>query len=349
VRDADQPSQGLEPATVDIRARLRVWAGSARTTAEGRPPSSADGERQVASKRDGGGCGSNVGTADADPRGTTMSTTTPTPPTVEPARTGSTARRDGRARRLVSAAAAVFLLAMFVLPGIPQLLGAWTSTLHEGTHLIHDLAHVSHTVLLFGPALAAILVGRGRGAPAHMLLATFLVPLPIAVGGGLLTPAQASLPAALMLLLVVLHRRPTAGTADVDVALPRWRPSPLLLSLAALLSVPLAVFATGQLRLQAALPLTEPHAALGHWTGMGFWAAAIGCLAVLVGLRTPRWRLPLYSGVTATALIAVGSITHPDLPSSFGVGGGLATLAAAAAFTATAEISDRRESRRPVP
>jgi hypothetical protein len=241
-----------------------------------------------------------------------------------------------RARRVAARGWAALLLAMFIVPAIPTLVTAWTSTLHEGTHVIHDLAHVAHLVLLMGPALLIALLGRAGAAPAQTVLASFLIPLPVAILGGLLTPSEAAVPAVMVTVLVLLlsgRGRLLAGA----------RPSPVLLGLAAAVSAPLLWFAVGQLRLQAVLPASEPHAAFGHWAGMAFWAASLICLALLVALRFPGWRLPLYSGAAGSALVAVGSLVHPSMPSSLGMVGGIVALLATAGFAAAAELLDRRD------
>jgi hypothetical protein len=236
-----------------------------------------------------------------------------------------------RVRTLAARVWAVVLLAMFVAPFVPLLFTAWASELDEGSHLIHDLAHASHTVLMLAPALLAVLLGRGRITAVQTLLAAFLVPLPVAVLGGLMSPADAVVPAVAIVILGILHPQRDRLLRDA-------RPDPVLLGAVAALAIPLVLVAADQLHLQAVLPATEPHAALGHWAGMAFWSAALVCLAVLTALRTPAWRIPLYSGFGAVALVAVGSILNPAMPSSFGAGGGLALLGGAAIFAGLAEV-----------
>jgi hypothetical protein len=240
----------------------------------------------------------------------------------------------GRSRRLLPRLAAAVLLAMFA-PTAPLLITAWASTLDAGTHLIHDVAHGTHVALIMMVALVAVLVGRGGASAPLTLLASFIVPLPVALAGGLMTPQQAALPVVLMLAIVLL--RSSGGRILRDA-----RPSVLLLGMAALLAVPLGLFAADQLHIQASVPLTEPHAALGHWTGMAFWAVSTASLAVLTALRTPGWRLPLYTTAVAVVVVAGTSIVHPQMLSSFGVAGGLAMLASVGLFAATAELLDRR-------
>jgi hypothetical protein len=239
-----------------------------------------------------------------------------------------------RSRRVLPRVAAAVLLAMFA-PTAPLLITAWTSTMDAGTHLIHDVAHGTHGALIMMVALVAVLVGRGGTSAPLTLLATFVVPLPIALAGGLMTPQQAALPVVLMLAIALPN--PSGGRILRDA-----RPSAILLGMAALFAVPLGMFAADQLHIQASVPLTEPHGALGHWTGMAFWAVSTACLAVLAALRTPGWRFPLYTTAAAVVVVAGTSIVHAGMPSSFGVGGGLAMLAGVGLFAATAELLDRR-------
>jgi hypothetical protein len=229
---------------------------------------------------------------------------------------------------------AVLVLGMLVVPVTPWIVTAWTSTVDDGSHLIHDVTHAAHAVLLLGPALVAIALGRGRITAVQTLLAAFLIPLPVAVLGGLMSPADAAVPAVVIALLAAIH-------PERDRLLRDTRPHPALLALTAAFAVPLAVYASGQLHLQAVLPPTEAHAALGHWAGMGFWAASMVCLALLTALRTPAWRIPLYSGVGAIALVAVASMLYPRMPSSLGVVGGSALLGGALVFAGAAEMLDR--------
>jgi hypothetical protein len=233
----------------------------------------------------------------------------------------------------------VLVLAAFVLPAAPLFVTAWTSDLHEGAHLVHDLTHAAHAVLMLGPALLAILLGRGHAAAPLTLLAAFLLTLPVALRGQVMTPAQATVPVLVLALVVALHpdrARPFAAA----------RPSAVLLALAAALAVPLTVFASEQLQLQSVLPDTEPHAALGHWGGMAFVAVSLLCLAFLAAVRTPGWRIPLYSGAAAATVVAVASLLRPGVPSSLGTGGAVGVLAAAAVYAVTAELIDRRQATR---
>jgi hypothetical protein len=255
-------------------------------------------------------------------------TTVSTPPRTD-------VRTSPRAAGILSRALALMLLAMFVAAETPGLVTAWTSELDQGTHLIHDLSHGAHTVLMFGPALVGILVGRYRAASIATLWAALLLPLPVALGWGLMTPAQASIPVLAVLGITFLY-------PDRGQLLRGFRPSGVLGGLAVLLALPLVVFAWDQVSLQAVLPDTEPHAALGHWVGMGFWSVALICLAALSALRPVGWRIPLYSGAAAAALVAVGSITNPGMPSSFGRSGGILMLVAVAGFAAAAELLERR-------
>jgi hypothetical protein len=252
---------------------------------------------------------------------------------VTPPLTDTPAARRGAS--IATRASALLLFLMFVAAEAPTLVTAWTSELDEGTHLIHDLSHATHTVVMFGPALVAILLGRYRPAAIATLWAALLLPLPIALGWGLIPPAKATVPVLAVLIITVLD----PGRAQLVRS---FRPSRLLVVLAVLISIPLAMVVWDQVSLQAALPATEPHAALGHWVGMGFWSAAMICLVVLISLRPPGWRVPLYSGSTAAVIVAVGSIANPGMPSSFGRTGGTLVLAAAIGFAVAAELVDRR-------
>jgi hypothetical protein len=261
-----------------------------------------------------------------------------TTPGTGPSAVGSPPPVAGRRRRIAARVWAAVLLAMLVAPTAPLLVTGWTSSLDHGTHVVHDLAHVSHTALLIGPALVAVLLGLGRATGLSTVLAAFVLPLPVAVLGGLMTAAEAVVPVVGIAVLVALH-------PDRGRMLKGARPNPLLLAMTAVAAVPLAVYGARQLDLQATLPVTEPHAAVGHWAGMAFWALALVCLAALTSLRVPVWRLPLYSGAAAVALVATASLVHPAMPSSLGTTGALAAVAGTAAFVLVAERAARRTAR----
>jgi hypothetical protein len=246
---------------------------------------------------------------------------------------------ESRARAWTVRICTALVLAAFVLPAAPLFFTAWTSDLHEGVHLVHDLTHATHSVFMIGAALLAILLGRGRTAAPLTLLATFLLPLPVALIGQVMTPAQASVPVLLLALILALH-------PDRARLFAAARPSAVLLALAAVVAVPLAIFAADQLHLQSVLPDTEPHAALGHWGGMAFWSLSLLCLAFVTAMRTPGWRIPLYSGAAAAAVVAAVSLLRPGYPSGLGTGAAVGMLAAVTVFAAAAELIDRRQATR---
>jgi hypothetical protein len=175
------------------------------------------------------------------------------------------------------------------------------------------------------------------------------------------------------ILLALLH--PTAR----EVFRPSLRPSPTLLVLAAVLAVPMLLFAVNQIRTgvdaqQVAAPVFEqleqlPEDAteedferafeqamteLGvdpdqreliehsfHWPGMAAFAFGLVVLAFLVALRIIGFRFSGWSVGGAIAYYGVVSLATPDDASSAGPVGGAAAVAWGIVFVVFTEIEAR--------
>jgi hypothetical protein len=249
-----------------------------------------------------------------------MATATATAPTI------------GRVRTLGVRITALAFVALLALPGVPKLLTGWTATELMGSHRIHTLGEGIHSTLIMLAAGLAIVIGRGGIAPVQQLLVGVFLVLPIIVVGGLLTDVTfIAIAVGLMAAIVVLH-------PDRALLVRAARPSLPLLGLAAAAAVPLAWLARGQLRLQLVLPAAEPHAAVHHWAGTAFLAAALAGLAVLAALRTPGWRLPLWTTGSALGIWAIASLLNPTAASALDSGWALLALVWVMAFVGTGEI-----------
>ena len=227
------------------------------------------------------------------------------------------------------------------------LIAGWFATLDGGSHRFHDLSWgvlegavilVGLVVSLWRPARRPIAfqqVGVGVAALLVTMLliretdvATFVV-MGLIVVAGLLHPA----------------RRLLARVNPVD--------APALL-VAALVAAPLVWYAIGEAALHRAGPTDDPHVAMAHYAGTTAAALAVAGLAFLAASRQPGRRLVVVSAATGLAVLGIASLIWPDIASSFGVLGGVAALAGAAAVLAaglrpgTASSAERRPRRQTV-
>jgi hypothetical protein len=220
---------------------------------------------------------------------------------------------------------AVAFAVLFALPGVAKLFSAWFEA-DPGGHRIHHLGEGIHSAVIILAACLAIVIGRASAAGVHQLLAGVFLPLPLIVVGGLVTdPVFIGIWVALMAALIWVHPDRTRLFRGA-------RPSLPMLLLAGVAAVPLGWLSWTQLRLQLVLPDIEPHAAVGHWAGTAFLAAAVALLALLAALRAPGWRLPLWSAATALGLWAVASLLFPAAASTLNMTWAIAALAWLVAF-----------------
>jgi len=137
-------------------------------------------------------------------------------------------------------------------------------------------------------------------------------------------------------VLWVLH--PTRG----ELLRPPIRINPVLMGIALLGAIPLIAYAVDMGA--AAQELTGPPHHIQRLSWMAGLAVAIELTALLAALRTPGWRIPTWSAVTAVIVFGVVSVLFPEHPGAVGsVWGGLA-IANGLLFAAAAEWDARRST-----
>jgi hypothetical protein len=238
------------------------------------------------------------------------------------------------ALRLVALAAALGLW----LPalGLVDLTTSWF--LNEPT-LVHDLGYGAITGILVPAGLLAQLRHPERAIAGLQQVGCCAIAY--AVAGAIADPGYLVLAGAVAIVLVallVLH--PIGGTffAAPDEA------SVLLMGLALLPAVPLGAYALATAERERAGDL-DFHAGLGSWGGLSAMAVGIVLVAVLAGIRTVGWRVPVWSASAAASVWGLGSLLFPDRPGAEGRVWGALALVWALAFA----LAGRREARASAP
>lgn len=243
-------------------------------------------------------------------------------------------RRVGRLRWAVfgiSSGVLAVMTAVLMLPNlVPPIVTAW-----GGPHFIHDVAFTTLAAMML-TGLAAQLGAPTRRVAA--MLATLVFP---AVFVLVVAPTTGFVFPPLIVMLALAAIATASHPASRDLLRPTRRPDRVTLALAGLWAVPGVVYAVEQLGLQRDAAAADPHAQFGHWAAMGVFALAVALLAVTAARRPAGWQVAAGLAAVAAALVGAASVGFPTLPSSLGVGWGLAAIAWAIALGAASTVGSR--------
>lgn len=114
-----------------------------------------------------------------------------------------------------------------------------------------------------------------------------------------------------------------------------------MLALVGLAAVPLASFASTNVRLQATVH--DEHFIQGHYAFMAAIGFAVIGVGLLASLRPDGWRLTAWVVGILPALIGGSSVLYPDASSSLDLGWALAAIAWGVVFVAVAELTKNAE------
>lgn len=248
-----------------------------------------------------------------------MTTTRPTdavPPTT------SRPRRIGYRILLGLPALAV------ALTGGHLMVTGWVSTLDGGSHRFHDLSWGTLEVVVI---LVGLLVSLWRptqrpGAYLQVLvgLGALLATMAIIVETDIATFVVVALVAIAGVLHPARDRLFPAGTWD----------GPGLI-VGAVVAAPLVWYAFEQAALHRGGLPTDPHVEMAHYAGTTAVALALAGLALLSATQRPGRHITAGSTAVGLSILGVSSVLWPHVSSSFGVAGGIAALAGAAAVAWT--------------
>jgi hypothetical protein len=247
-------------------------------------------------------------------------------------------------------ASPVFALFVLVTLGVAGLIGLMVLLMQlqpgfmgmahftEAHHRTHDLTFG----LLFTTGVVGILAQLRRPSKnvagqlmalipwVGLLLAAVLSTSPFVI----LSP-QSLVPAVLTVFTALLHPTGRAFFRSFSVSRVHW----VMLALVFIAAVPLLVFASTNIRLQATV--ADDHAGMGHYGFMAAFGFTVIAVSLLSGLRPDGWRLTAWVAGLLPALLGVSSVMYPDVASSLGLVWALAAIAWGAVFVAAAELTTR--------
>jgi hypothetical protein len=237
----------------------------------------------------------------------------------------------------------ISILFTALLTPVPYLVLGWFVEVGPGevSHKVHEIS--------FGALFLLPLVGlvAQLRRPQSKIAAMYQVVLPLATTVVvLLAVGQGDLFMILFvvmpLLIVLFH------PARSQLLRPALAPSPLLLGLAAVATVPLLFFAVDQLRVASeagrigprvfdSLPEDATDAEVdralekaasgealeaiehyGHWSTMGAFAISIVASSFIAAARPPGWRITAWTTAVMTILYGVASLAFPTDASALG-------------------------------
>ncbi|HZJ52080.1 MAG TPA: hypothetical protein VFF07_14860 [Actinomycetota bacterium] len=232
-----------------------------------------------------------------------------------------------------------------LLTPLPYLVLGWFVELgpNELSHRVHEISFGALFVLPLVGLVAQLRRPDTKVAPMYQVLlplATTIVVLALVAGQG--NPSMIVF-VVMPLLIILFH------PARPQVLRPSLAPSPLLLGLAVLATVPLLFFAVGQLRVSREAGRIAPQvfdslpedatdaevdralkrAASGealeavehygpHWSAMGAFALSIVASSFIAASRAPGWRLTAWTTAAVTILFGVASLVFPADASALG-------------------------------
>jgi hypothetical protein len=212
----------------------------------------------------------------------------------------------------------------------------------EPHHRVHDLTFG----FLFAPAVVGIIAQLRRPARNIAGMVMALIPwtalLLAAFLSGSFGPVilfnPSRLAAVVTLVTALLH--PTGGAFFSSFRLSRidWN----LLGLVVVAAVPLLVFATANIELQATV--SDEHAGMGHYGFMAAFSFTVVGIAALASLRPDGWRLGAWMAGVLPILLGLTSLVYPKVGSSLDLMWAIAAIAWGAIFIAASEVSKNKET-----
>jgi hypothetical protein len=207
----------------------------------------------------------------------------------------------------------------------------------EPHHRIHDLTYG----LIFLTAVVGILAQLRR--PLHNVAGMTMALVPwaglllaaaLAADAGVIRSAERILAAAGTVLTALLHPAGRGFFRSFGLA----RGSRVMLGLVIIAAVPLLMFASTNIGLQATV--SDDHAGMGHYGFMAAFSFTVIGVALLASLRPDGWRLTAWVAGLLPALLALSSLRYP-VSSSLSLPWALAAIAWGVGFIAAAERSRR--------
>lgn len=203
-------------------------------------------------------------------------------------------------------------------------------------HAFHNVVVASLLLVISAPAALRAARHADHPLPGLMQIAAIGVAGVATMALGLtLDPFTLPFIALGAVLWVSWLRRPERD------AFPAERPSLVLLVLVAAASVPLAISASDNARLQRIDDVSE-HAELFHWVETSFYALAVLLLGLLAALRPRAFRMSAWSAGIALAIMGGASLGLSDHASALRTPWPAIALAGGIVFVAAAEWEARR-------
>jgi hypothetical protein len=234
------------------------------------------------------------------------------------------------------------VLATLVMAGLIGLmtflmsvLGGFMGMAHftEPSHRFHDLTYG----LIFTTGVAGILAQLRRPAKnvAGMVMAlipwaALLLAAILSADAGVIRSTERMLVAALTIIVVLLHPAGRGFFRSFRLSRVNW----VMLALVGVAAVPLLVFASTNIGLQAAV--SDEHAGMGHYGFMAAFGFTVIGVGLLASLRPDGWRVTAWVAGLLPALLGLASLIY-QVSSSLTLPWTLAAIAWGAAFIAAAE------------
>jgi hypothetical protein len=203
----------------------------------------------------------------------------------------------------------------------------------QPSHRIHDLAYG----FLFATAVVGILaqLRHPRSNVAGMLMAVvpwvgLLLAAVLSTDTTVIVSLERVLVAAGTVITALVHPAGRGLFRSFGVSRINW----VLLALVAVAAVPLLVFASTNIRLQATA--SDDHAAMGHYGFMAAFSFTVIAVGVLASLRPDGWRITAWIAGLLPALLGLSSLVSP-VSSSLSLPWAIAAIAWGIAFVAVAE------------
>lgn len=269
-----------------------------------------------------------------------------------------------------------FILFTALLTPVPFLVLGWFVEVgpNELSHKVHEISFGALFLLPLVGLIAQLRRPETKVAPVYQVLlplATTIVVLTVVAGQG--DPSMIVF-VVMPILIILFH------PARSQVLRPSLSPSPLLLGLAALATVPLLFFAVGQLRVSReagriapqvfdSLPEDATDAEVdralkrvasgealeaaehyGHWSVMGAFGLSIIGGSFIAASRAQGWRITAWTTAAVTVIYGLASLVNPaDASALGGLWAALAILWGVAFVAVSLQESTAASDGAPIP
>lgn len=119
---------------------------------------------------------------------------------------------------------------------------------------------------------------------------------------------------------------------------------PWLLILTIVATIPVLIYALGQLRIQIGAGAADEHAQFGHWALMSGYTFAIVISAFFASLGSSGWRVSTWTAGIMAGLFGLAPIVLPGQASSVSVAWGFQAIGWGLVFVVAAELLHAREA-----